>query len=379
MEIAVNTRLLQHNKLEGIGRFMFETLKRITVAHPEHHFYFIFDRPYHEEFIFSDNITPIIAGPPARHPFLFVYWLEFTVYDLLKKLKVDLFLSCDGYLSLRSAVRQLPVIHDINFYHYPNDLPWLVKKYYNFYFPRFAMKANRIATVSEFSKQDIAKNYHINSNLIDVVFNGCSEGFVPVNDEIKKKIKQEYTNNESYFLYVGSIQPRKNLQRLFKAFDEFKKQSKASHKMVIAGQKYFWNQNMKDSLAACTFKNDILFLGRVEEELLHLLTASAFALVYVPLFEGFGIPVLEAMHCEVPVITSNVSSLPEVVGNAALLCNPLNVDEISQAMIKLHQNNDLRKELIENGKERRKHFSWDDTAELLWKSCERTINEEVSC
>ena len=93
---------MQHNKLEGIGRFMFETLKRITVAHPEHHFYFIFDRPYHEEFIFSDNITPIIAGPPARHPLLFVYWLEFTVYELL--INFQLFLSCDGYLSLRSKL-----------------------------------------------------------------------------------------------------------------------------------------------------------------------------------------------------------------------------------------------------------------------------------
>jgi hypothetical protein len=90
LEIAVNTRLLQHNNLEGIGRFMFETLKRITTAHPEHHFYFIFDRPFHEDFIFSDNITPIIAGPPARHQLLFIYWLEFTVHDLLKKIKVDL-------------------------------------------------------------------------------------------------------------------------------------------------------------------------------------------------------------------------------------------------------------------------------------------------
>jgi glycosyltransferase involved in cell wall biosynthesis len=379
LKIAVNTRLLQHNKLEGIGRFMFETLKRITVAHPEHHFYFIFDRPYHEEFIFSDNITPIIAGPAARHPFLFVYWLEFTVYELLLKLKIDLFLSCDGYLSLRSKVKQLPVIHDINFHHYPNDLPWLVKKYYNYYFPKFAKKAKRIATVSNFSKQDIAKTYHINTDLIDVVFNGCSEGFVPVDDQVKQHIKQHYSANESYFLYVGSIQPRKNLQRLFKAFDEFKKKSGSSYKLIIAGQKYFWNQSMKESLAGCTYKSDILFLGRVEEGLLHQLTASAFALVYVPLFEGFGIPVLEAMHCEVPVITSNVSSLPEVVGNAALLCNPTSVDEISNSLLKIYNQHDLRKELIEKGKERRNHFSWDDTAELLWKSCERTINENVLC
>jgi glycosyltransferase involved in cell wall biosynthesis len=373
LEIAVNTRLLQYNKLEGIGRFMFESLKRITVAHPEHHFYFIFDRPFHEDFIFADNITPIIAGPPARHPFLFIYWLEFIVYDLLKKLKVDLFLSCDGYLSLRSKVPQLAVIHDINFHHFANDLPWLVKKYYNYYFPKFAHKANRIATVSEYSKKDISLSYDIQTSMIDVVYNGCSDGFLPVNDKLKQEIQIKFTNGNPYFIYVGSIQPRKNLQRLFSAFDLFKKQSGANHKLVIAGQKYFWNKSMKESLAECEFKNDILFLGRVEEHTLHQLTAGAFACVYVPLFEGFGIPILEAMHSEIPIITSNVSSLPEVAADAALYCNPLVVDEIAEAMIKLYKDEVLCKELIERGKQRRKDFSWDRTADLLWKSCEITL------
>ena len=379
MEIAVNTRLLQHNKLEGIGRFMFETLKRITVAHPEHHFYFIFDRPFHEDFIFSDNITPIIAGPPARHPFLFVYWLEFTVYDLLKKLKVDLFLSCDGYLSLRSSVKQLAVIHDINFHHYPNDLPWLVKKYYNYYFPRFAKKASRIATVSEFSKNDIATTYSIPKSQIDVVYNGCSDGFGAVNDQKKRTTQIKYAAGSPYFIYVGSIQPRKNLQRLFLAFDLFKKQSGAEHKLLIAGQKYFWNKAMKDSLADCEHKKDILFLGRVEEDVLHDLTASAFAALYVPLFEGFGIPLLEAMQSEVPVITSNVSSLPEVAGNAALYCTPTNIEDIANAMLKLYNDSQLREALVQNGIIRKQQFSWDNTANLLWKSCETTLKLDASC
>ncbi|HRG57904.1 MAG TPA: glycosyltransferase family 1 protein [Bacteroidia bacterium] len=364
---------MQHNKLEGIGRFMFETLKRITVAHPEHHFYFIFDRPFHEDFIFSDNITPIIAGPPARHPFLFVYWLEFTVYDLLKKLNIDLFLSCDGYLSLRSSVRQLAVIHDINFYHYPNDLPWLVRKYYNYYFPKFAKKANRIATVSNFSKQDMVNSYHINPELIDVVFNGCSEGFVPVDVKKRAATEKKIAQGCPYFLFVGSIQPRKNLQRLFKAFDLFKKKSNASHKLIIAGSKYFWNQTMKDSLASCEFIKDIIFLGRVEEEMLHEITASAYAAVYVPLYEGFGIPLLEAMHCEVPIITSNVSSLPEVAGDAALYCDPNDVEDIANAMLKLVNDHSIRTELLEKGKIRKQLFSWDATADLLWESCNKVL------
>jgi glycosyltransferase involved in cell wall biosynthesis len=358
---------------------MFETLKRITTAHPEHHFYFIFDRPYHEDFIFSDNITPIIAGPPARHPLLFIYWLEFTVFDLLKKLNVDLFLSCDGYLSLRSKVKQLSVIHDINFHHFPNDLPWTVSEYYNYFFPRFAGKATRIATVSNYSKKDIAQQYHINEELIDVVYNGCSAGFTPVSKEKRMVVQKQYASEKPYFIYVGSIQPRKNLHRLFKAFDLFRKQSGADYKLLIAGKKYFWNNNMKESLASCEFKKDIIFLGRVEETTLHQLTAAAFAVVYVPLFEGFGIPLLEAMHCEVPVITSNVSSLPEVAGDAALYCNPENTEEIAAAMLQLYSDEKRCVQLIEKGRQRREAFSWEKTAELLWNSCEKTLNTVVTC
>ncbi|MBU6205399.1 MAG: glycosyltransferase family 1 protein, partial [Bacteroidetes bacterium] len=100
MNIAVNTRFLLSNKLEGIGWFTYETLKRITRAHPEHQFHFLFDRPYHNEFIFSGNITPHILPPPARHPLLWYWWFEQSVPSVLKKIKADLFLSTDGFLSL---------------------------------------------------------------------------------------------------------------------------------------------------------------------------------------------------------------------------------------------------------------------------------------
>ncbi|MCP4551073.1 MAG: glycosyltransferase family 4 protein, partial [Bacteroidetes bacterium] len=124
MRIAVNTRLLIKNKLEGVGWFTHETLRLITVQHPEHEFYFLFDRDYDNDFIFSDNITPIIIGPQARHPFLYYLWFEKSVPAVLKKLKIDLFLSPDGYLSLRSKIPSINVIHDLNFEHHPNDYPF---------------------------------------------------------------------------------------------------------------------------------------------------------------------------------------------------------------------------------------------------------------
>ena len=124
MKIAVNTRLLLKGKLEGIGWYTYETLKRIVEQHPEHDFYFLFDRAYDESFIFSKNVKPIILYPQARHPFLFWIWFEISVYRFLKNNNIDIFVSPDGYLSLRTKIPSLAVIHDLNFEHYPHDLPW---------------------------------------------------------------------------------------------------------------------------------------------------------------------------------------------------------------------------------------------------------------
>lgn len=125
MKIAVNTRLLLKNRLEGIGWFTYETMKRIAQWHPEHEFFFLFDRPYDPKFIFSNNITPVVLYPQSRHPILWYLWFEVSVKRFLKSNSIDLFISPDGYMSLSSDVPQLGIIHDINFFHYPNDLPLL--------------------------------------------------------------------------------------------------------------------------------------------------------------------------------------------------------------------------------------------------------------
>lgn len=140
MEIAVNTRLLLKNKMEGIGWFAYETLKRITQQHPEHHFYFIFDRPYADEFIFADNVTPIIIRPQSRHPVLWYIWFEISVRNLINRLKPDIFVSPEGYLPLRTNIKTLNVIHDIAYEHYPETVPYLVGKYYRYFMPKFAKK-----------------------------------------------------------------------------------------------------------------------------------------------------------------------------------------------------------------------------------------------
>ncbi|MDD4373225.1 MAG: glycosyltransferase family 1 protein [Bacteroidales bacterium] len=375
LRIAVNTRLLIKNKLEGIGWFTYENLIRIVKDQPETTFYFIFDRHPDPSFLFAKNVIPVVLHPPARHPFLFIIWFDWSVRRYLKKLKPDLFLSPDGYLSLGSKIPDLAVMHDLNFEHYPEDLPFLMRSYYRYFFPRFARKASRVATVSEFSKQDIVEQYGVAPEKIDVVYNGANEHFNPLNEAQQAVVRAKYTNGHAYFLFVGSLHPRKNLARLFKAFDIFCNQSDSSVRLLIAGEKKWWTEPIQNAFDGMEHQGRVIFCGRLNSDELHQVTASALAITYVSYFEGFGIPIVEAFRCGVPVITSNVTSMPEVAGDAALLVDPFDENAIANAMQQMVEKPDFRDVLISRGFERAKLFSWDQAAQNLWQSMLATIKE----
>lgn len=374
MQIVVNTRILLKNRLEGMGWFTYQTLKHITHKNPDVHFVFLFDRNFDEDFIFSENITPIILSPQARHPFLYYAWFQHAVKNTLNKLQPDLFLSPDGFLSLGATCKQLPVIHDINFLHHPSDSKWLTSKYYNYYFPKFARAASRIATVSEYSKTDIINNYGIDKNKIDVVYNGINSFFKPLDETTKLNTKQTYSSGKNYFVNVGSLHPRKNIGNLIKAFSLFKKETNSDFKLLLAGPNYWGLNQIHQIIEETNLKNEIIFTGRLEDDTLNLVLGSAVALTYVPYYEGFGIPLIEAMQCGVPIITSNVTSLPEIAGNAALLVNPFDVDEIKKAMIQLVNKPELSIELVNKGNLQKQNFSWEKSSDLLWQSILKTIN-----
>ncbi len=371
--IVVNTRLLIKDKLEGIGWLTYETLKRITTSHPEHHFIFAFDRYFDEEFIFSDNITPIILSPQARHPILYYIWFEYSITHLLKDIKPDLFYSPDGFLSLSTKVKQLQMIPDISFHHRPDDFPWIYRKYYNHYFPKFAKKAARIATISDYSKKDISELYGIPSDNIDVVYAGVNESYGPVTTLEKQATKSKFSLGNDYFVYVGALHPRKNIGRLLKAFDEFKKAHSSNIKLLIVGKKMWWTNELEEEFEHMHHKHDVIFTGRLSNKDLNSVVASSLALTYVTAFEGFGIPILEGFQCETAVITSNVTSMPEVAGDAALLVDPFSVDSIKGALLLIAKDEPLRQSLIEKGKLRRQIFSWDRSAKLLWESFEKVL------
>jgi len=367
MRIAVNTRFLLNDKLEGIGWFTYEVVRRLVQAHPEHEFIFLFDRPYDAQFIFGENVTPVVLFPPARHPVLWLWWFEWSVPRALKKYRADVFLSPDGYCSLRASTPTVMVTHDIAHVHLPMHIPARFRYYYDFFVPRYLRRAERIVTVSEFSKRDIAQHYKIANEKIAVACNGVREDFQPLSEAEKNAVKQQYADGQDYFFYVGAVHPRKNVHRLIRAFDAFKKRTQAPAKLLIGGRFAWQTGEVKAAYDAADCKDDIVFLGYIPDAELPRLMGAALALTYVSLFEGFGVPVLEALHGDVPVLTSNVSSLPEVAGDAGLLVNPLEVEAIASAMQQLYGNAALREKLIATGNIQRQKFSWERAAEIVWE------------
>ncbi len=359
MNIGVNARHLIKNQLEGIGWYSYEVLSRLTKNHPEHSFYFFFDRKFSDEFIFNSNVYPIVVSPQARHPILFKWWFDYALPKVFKEHKIDLFFSPDGFLSLRSKVPQFGVIHDLNFEYYPNDLPNSALKFYKNQMPKFAEKAKHILTVSEHSKNDIIKCYDISSDKISVVHNGNGKGFVPFSCSEREVFCNENNNHRPYFIYVGSLHKRKNVERMLDAFKQFNQEKDNSYDFIIIGEPMWKGQLNLEGLT-----ENVKFLGRKSGEELKGWVSSSVAMVYVSYFEGFGLPILEGMSSGVPVVTSNVTSMPEVGGDAVIYTDPFSVKSIKEGLKKA-----IQKGSFENfrklGLKQAELFSWDKSAKII--------------
>ena len=368
MRIAVNTRFLLSDYLEGYGYFIYETFRRITANHPEHEFIFIFDRPFDERLVFGKNVKAVVTGPPARHPLLWKLWYDFRVPSILRKYKADVFVSCDGFCSLTTKVPQCLVLHDLAFLHHPSFIKKSHLLFFKKYTPRFLEKAKTVATVSEFSKKDMLAHYKMEPGKIDVVFSAAKEIFQPAGEEEKAVVKNKYTEGKEYFVYAGAIHPRKNLMNLLKAFSVFKKRQQTNMKLVLTGRLAWKYESFTKSLKTYKYRNDVVMTGYVEEGELVKIIGAACGLVYPSLLEGFGVPVLEAMLCDVPVITSANSSMQEIANDAALYADANSYADIADKMMLLYKDENLRKQLIEKGRHIARQYSCNNTADLLWKS-----------
>jgi glycosyltransferase involved in cell wall biosynthesis len=380
MHIAVNTRfLLPGAHLEGIGRFTYETLIRLVAQHPDVTFHFLFDRAYDQQYLFGPNVVPHVLHPPARHPFLYVAWFEGAVALWLARNRPAAFLSLDGFTTLATRVPRVTVLHDLAFEHFPLDVGLLMRKYYHFFTPRFARASQQLVAVSEATKADIVQTYGIAPCKISVAYNAPAELFRPEPEAAQRETRRRFSHGQPYFLFVGALQPRKNLGSLLRAFDAFKNTggtAVADAQLLIVGRKAWKAGPILDAYQRMQHKTAVHFTGRVADAELANLYAAARATVYVPYFEGFGIPIVEAQASGCPVLTSSVSSMPEVAGEGgALLVDPNSVESIAAGLTRLWLDADLRQALVTQGHANLHRFSWSRSAEVLWKSISRAIEE----
>lgn len=361
------------DKLEGFGHFTNETLKRMVLNNPKVQFFFLFDRAFDKSYIYAKNVVPIVIPPPARHPILWSIWFNISVSFWLKKNQPDLFLSPDGFACLTTKTKQLSVIHDLAFEHFEDGIQQSHLKYMRKNSPKFANKVNRIATVSQFSKKDIIDKYKINPAKIDVVFNGANNLFQQISKTEKDEIKEKYSVGLDYFLYVGSIHPRKNVASLLQAFDSFKSQTNSNFKLVLTGRMAWKTSAVSNIYNQMKYKNDVIFTGYLSNEDLAKITAAAFALCYVSLFEGFGIPIIEALYSKTPVITSKGGCFSEAGGENTVYIDPLNTEEIKGELEEILANSEKRELMKQKGFEFVQKFNDD----IIAKNWVETYNEVV--
>lgn len=371
MKIAINTRFLLPRHLEGIGRYTYEVCRRLVERHPEHEYLFIFDRPYDEQYLFSDRVQAEILPPPARHPFLWYLWFEWQLPRLLKRRHPDVFFSPDGFATLGGDTPTVVTVHDLAFEEKGNGVPALAGAYYRYFTPRYCEKAAQVVSVSAYTKQDLQARYGIAADKISVCGNGCRQGVAPLDEASKAAARAGFNKGQPYFLYIGAVHPRKNVHRLIEGFSQFRGSTRAEISLLIAGR-FAWKAGaVKKAYERSGCKDYIKFLGYVPDADLPQLLGGATGFVYPSLFEGFGLPILEAMHAEVPVITSRTTSMPEVAGKAALLVDPVDVSHIAEALRQLYEQPRLRRRLVAEGRRQRGQFSWAHTAEVVYQVIEK--------
>jgi len=291
----------------------------------------------------SRNTVDLLHSPHFVFPVLSTGKLILTIHDLTPLLFPDIF-SLKARLYMRTMI-------------------WLSK-----------FKVNKIITVSQNTKNDLIKMFNYNPKKIKVIYNGVDNSYKIIeNQDLIKKIKDKYKTGKEFLLYVGNIKPHKNIPTLLKALEKIN----ANSKLVIVGKKDKAYDEIFDIIDQYNLEDRVIFTGFVPDEDLILLYNAATLFVYPSLYEGFGLPPLEAMACGTPVITSNVSSLPEVVGNAAITVEPQNVFKLSKAINNVLENKNLQDKMIQEGLKRAEQFTWEKTAIDTIKVYEEVLDQKL--
>ena len=348
MVIAVDIRFT-----EEYQNFIYETFSRITTQHLQHSFIFIFNKPFDPSFIFSENIIPVVVQH-TKISLLSQLRNDHKTSSLLKKYKADVFVTTQSLL--RTNVPQCLIAWDK-------------------FTSKSLKKAQVIVTGSEFSKKEIIENYKIDKNKIDAVYKGVDEIFQPIIFEEKEKVKEQYADGNEYFFtclpagrFTGTIKRENILLNLLKAFSVFKKMQKSNMQLLIASKTEI-SKEFLEKLRLFKFKTEVKILDVHKKELPGI-TGAAYAFVSLFAQEGYS-HALEAMRSNVSVITSIAGCMPEICSDAALYFDHNDHKDIADKMMLVYKDEKLRQQLIENGKEQVKKYTWDKTAKRLWKSIEK--------
>lgn len=302
------------------------------------------------------------------------YFFNYPKIDKLLR-EVDVFFSPHIFLSsVSKKCRTITTFHDLSFEKYP-EFYSASKNYWHFSMnpKKQAREADKIIAVSESTKDDLVKIYGVNPDKIKVIYSGINQELRIENKESRiLEIRKKYNLPENYILYLGTLEPRKNIIGMIKAFELFKKKFRfqrrhsgilpSEFKLVVAGSKGWLYEDIFKMVKNSPAKNDIIFTGFIDDKDKSILYSQSELFIYPSFYEGFGFPPLEAMTCGTPVITSNFSSLPEAVGNAAVMINPYNLDELYKAMKMVLNDDKLKNILIKKGFEQTKKFSWQKCA-----------------
>jgi len=313
-----------------------------------------------------DNCAIIKGRYPNK---LLNYWL----FKFFKRPKIDRLLGVDlffmphiNFIALSKESKFILTIHDLSFLRFKDFFSW--RK--NFWHKMLNLKnlinrADKIITVSESSKSDILDLFKTSPEKIKVIHSGIEDNFrmIDKNDESIIKIRKKYNLPEKFILFLGTIEPRKNISSLIQAYGQLHAHGRyAEYKLVIAGAKGWKNRNIFKAWSESSFVDDIKFIGYVAREDKIYIYNLAKVFVYPSFYEGFGFPPLEAMACGTPVIASYASSLPEILGRAALLIDPYNTADIAEAIDNVIADKELRNDLVVGGLARAKEYKWGKTA-----------------
>lgn len=360
MKISIDARGINLYKGTGIGTYTENLVKELLTIDKENDYTLFWNGKDYDPFKKSNSK---IIFSPNRHG---IFYENFYIPNYVEKNSIDLHHIPQNGIGLTESFssNSIVTIHDL----IPYTLPETVGRKYLERFlremPKILDKTKGIVTVSEYSKRDILKFFHgYPEDNIFVTPLAANSNFKPIDKNICTDfVKENFSIDTPYILYIGGFSTRKNVRELILAFQKIHLSLKTPYTLVLGGSIKDEGKKLVSLVESLNMQNNIIFTGYLDDDALPILYSGAEAFVYPSLYEGFGLPPLEAMSCRTAVITSNSTSIPEVTGDAAILTNPFNSEELANSLFILLDNDELRNDLANKGYKKSLEFSWKNTA-----------------